>query len=1279
MKKSEATWEPPATPTPQPYDAYADQVSQVTVTLASTELASQAKPPPPPTLPKPDKPAPSPKSPKPKVAVHEEETGFTEELGSWLAKRKAKSTEKLDEFLEEVETKPQKEDDDKEVDPDLANWLAKRRTKSTENISEAVDEEEIPKEAAMEKVDEVDTELAGWLEKRKAKSTENITLESQVIEESTELKKVEVVDSKLADMLAKRKARSTAVVQEVEVTTTRSFVTEDQGAQSELASKLAKRRSMSTERENVKAKEESICTIEQSFEIVQAGGEEGSSDESFQMVTQDEVSEVRMEMAAGHRPVTRSDEIASRETVDTTDQMQDAEPYTTTEPKYIRKPPVKLPESATKPMELERESTLTETSTLTIETKVTQDGVETGRSEPHQPVARSDVQEKQVPEDKTVTLEVMDVEMVPSTETIPSYPLQAPEHTSEALQLEREVLLGESIPEQTTSTAEVMLQSPLEAPEQLQKPVQMEGTINLEEHSTTLTVESTITSDVLATEIESHKSAAFTDLQESKVTVDTTDEIEAKDLREEPAPEMVAKVPLETPEKHQGPIELERTVSLKDADDALVVDSSVIEDTLTTEMYQKPKSAAFTDLQESVVSIDTTSDLQSQDLSEDSRTEVVLKIPLEAPEKDQGPVQLERASSLEDSEALLTADSTVIEDTLTTEMYQKPKSAAFTDIQESVVSIDTTSDLQSQDLSEESKTEVVPTIPLEAPEKDQGPVQLERTSSLEDTEALLTVDATVTEDNLTTEMYQKPKSAAFTDVQESIVTIDTTFEMLSQDLSEQTTTEVVAQIPLEAPEKGQGPIELERAVSLEDDEATLTLQSTVTEDTLTTEMYEKQKSAAFADVQEMSVAVDGTTDLEIREITEESISEVVSKVPFETAEKGERPVELEKTTPIAGQQSEEACVELEPTPETGLSKEVTTEILQREEEQTDQYADWEVVADVGLESSQKIYKTDQHKGLDQTVDESFVVIELPAEKQKEQISQELVIIQTRDTMENVEEFKVEVAPEEVIGIKLEEEEIFTENKEQFYVEPIPVDDVQQETTETVESQGTSKESASIVVTTESPMEAERKVGLLNTKELYHTQATHESEEFIPTTPIPETDTEKAQEITIKVEARKEEVCETTPKIVPATPSTSEIPSESETDEELERMAPLLAMKDYIPDTDDAISLHEGEQVRILDANRTDWWFVRKEMENKEGWVPATYLRSKADYCRIRQEQLAQSIAQLPVDECKFKTVSPKDGTLQLSLHHCMGSMYGTAIHLLFLTLMLLVANFANTK
>jgi len=78
----------------------------------------------------------------------------------------------------------------------------------------------------------------------------------------------------------------------------------------------------------------------------------------------------------------------------------------------------------------------------------------------------------------------------------------------------------------------------------------------------------------------------------------------------------------------------------------------------------------------------------------------------------------------------------------------------------------------------------------------------------------------------------------------------------------------------------------------------------------------------------------------------------------------------------------------------------------------------------------------------------------------------------------------------------------------------------------------------------------------------------------------------------------------------------------------------VAICPYEPETDDVMSLHEGEFLEILEDTAEDWWIVKKCFDRREGYVPAQYLRDKHSDDRMVEEEVAKQMDQIYVDSSK---------------------------------------------
>ena len=78
----------------------------------------------------------------------------------------------------------------------------------------------------------------------------------------------------------------------------------------------------------------------------------------------------------------------------------------------------------------------------------------------------------------------------------------------------------------------------------------------------------------------------------------------------------------------------------------------------------------------------------------------------------------------------------------------------------------------------------------------------------------------------------------------------------------------------------------------------------------------------------------------------------------------------------------------------------------------------------------------------------------------------------------------------------------------------------------------------------------------------------------------------------------------------------------------------IAISSYEPESDEVMSLHEGEKVEVLDDSQDDWWLVKKAFNNKEGWVPGSFLKERDEYNRKIERQLARAMEEMPVEISK---------------------------------------------
>ena len=89
--------------------------------------------------------------------------------------------------------------------------------------------------------------------------------------------------------------------------------------------------------------------------------------------------------------------------------------------------------------------------------------------------------------------------------------------------------------------------------------------------------------------------------------------------------------------------------------------------------------------------------------------------------------------------------------------------------------------------------------------------------------------------------------------------------------------------------------------------------------------------------------------------------------------------------------------------------------------------------------------------------------------------------------------------------------------------------------------------------------------------------------------------------------------------------------DNEDDDAYEAMDIMRAVCAYEPENDDALSLHEGESVELINSSDESWWRIRKLFDSRQGNVPAAYLKSKKEYEKLVEEVLNNHIEKMSAD------------------------------------------------
>lgn len=87
-------------------------------------------------------------------------------------------------------------------------------------------------------------------------------------------------------------------------------------------------------------------------------------------------------------------------------------------------------------------------------------------------------------------------------------------------------------------------------------------------------------------------------------------------------------------------------------------------------------------------------------------------------------------------------------------------------------------------------------------------------------------------------------------------------------------------------------------------------------------------------------------------------------------------------------------------------------------------------------------------------------------------------------------------------------------------------------------------------------------------------------------------------------------------------------------EEIQEGDVFFSIYSYTAEAEQATDLVEGEKVYVLETPNADWWFIRKNLTEEKGWVPAKILMNEVKYAIYVQRKLNEKIDKLPVFESK---------------------------------------------
>ncbi|XP_071499535.1 titin-like [Diadema antillarum] len=80
----------------------------------------------------------------------------------------------------------------------------------------------------------------------------------------------------------------------------------------------------------------------------------------------------------------------------------------------------------------------------------------------------------------------------------------------------------------------------------------------------------------------------------------------------------------------------------------------------------------------------------------------------------------------------------------------------------------------------------------------------------------------------------------------------------------------------------------------------------------------------------------------------------------------------------------------------------------------------------------------------------------------------------------------------------------------------------------------------------------------------------------------------------------------------------------------------IAIGNYLAESDQVMSMREGEQLTILDDSHGEWWMARRDATGEEGWVPKGYLATAVQYDDHLRSQLEEVVKEMPIDETPFE-------------------------------------------
>lgn len=91
-------------------------------------------------------------------------------------------------------------------------------------------------------------------------------------------------------------------------------------------------------------------------------------------------------------------------------------------------------------------------------------------------------------------------------------------------------------------------------------------------------------------------------------------------------------------------------------------------------------------------------------------------------------------------------------------------------------------------------------------------------------------------------------------------------------------------------------------------------------------------------------------------------------------------------------------------------------------------------------------------------------------------------------------------------------------------------------------------------------------------------------------------------------------------------------------EEINEGDVFYAVNTYVSESEQSMTVVEGEKMYVIETANQDWWFVKKHLTEEKGWVPNQNLMDENTYMEYVKNTLKEKIAKLPIFESKYFTI-----------------------------------------